>query len=115
MVRQRFCVGSRRRGAAAAADRGAPPKTGSPPGYDPLHYAPILEDARLHGTRLVGLSPPDELLDAVTRVGSENLDRGTSAFLPTGGTDAGRRLDAEREQRLFANRRDSQQLLSCVV
>jgi len=80
-------------------------------GYDPLHYAPILEDARLHGTRLVGLSPPDELLDAVTRVGSENLDRGTSAFLPTGGTDAGRRLDAEREQRLFANRRDSQQLL----
>ena len=33
-------------------------------GYDPLHYAPILEDARRTGMRLVGLSPPDELLDA---------------------------------------------------
>ena len=44
-------------------------------GYDPLHYAPILEDARRTGMRLVGLSPPDELLDAVARAGGVCWDR----------------------------------------
>ena len=51
-------------------------------GYDPLHYAPILEDARRAGMRLVGLSPPDELLDAVARAGGvRNLESPLWPFL----------------------------------
>ena len=52
-------------------------------GYDPLHYAPILEDARRTGMRLVGLSPPDELLDAVAKAGGvRNLESPLWPFLP---------------------------------
>ena len=55
-------------------------------GYDPLHYAPILEDARRTGMRLVGLSPPDELLDAVAKAGGvRNLESPLWPFLPEGG------------------------------
>mmetsp|Transcript_7470 Transcript_7470/g.22123 ORF Transcript_7470/g.22123 Transcript_7470/m.22123 type:complete len:381 (-) Transcript_7470:46-1188(-) len=57
-------------------------------GYDPLLYAPILEDARHTGTRLVGLSPPDALLARVERTALADLDKSTKAFLPENGVSA---------------------------
>ena len=58
-------------------------------GYDPYHYLPILDHARKTRTRLVGLSPPPELLSLVEHKGVEAVsgDPVCSKFLPEGGVD----------------------------
>jgi uncharacterized iron-regulated protein len=58
-------------------------------GYDPYHYLPILDHARKTRTRLVGLSPPPELLALVEQKGVEAVygDPVCSKFLPEGGVD----------------------------
>ena len=58
-------------------------------GYDPYLYLPILDHARKHNARLVGLSPPPELLAEVERRGLEAVysDPACSKFMPDGGVD----------------------------
>lgn len=77
-------------------------------GYDPLHYAPILEDARRTGMRLVGLSPPDELLDAVSGAGIPHSTSPLWPFLPEGGVCNNNAPG--RVERLYGSNADAERL-----